>query len=85
MNISESYPDGRHREEVEQLARETLKASYREFSINIEKCKRRKKWDDCLATCRQYRDTFQRYMNMAPWIKSKPRLLERKALDNPAD
>jgi hypothetical protein len=76
-----AYPDGRHREETEQLARETLKASYREFSINIDTCKRRKKWDDCLATCRQYKETFQRYIHMAAVDKIEAELLELKALD----
>ena len=76
-----TYPDGRHREEVEQLAMYTLKTSYREFSTKIEKYKQRKKWDDCIALCRQYRETFQRYMNMAAVDKIEALVLELQALD----
>jgi len=76
-----AHPDGRHREEVQELARETLRASYREFSINIEKCKKRKKWDDCMAFCRQYRETFQRYMDMAAVDKIEAQVRELQALD----
>jgi len=76
-----AYPDGKHRAAVEQFAREALQASYREFSTKIQKCKRKKTWDDCLAICRQYKDSFQRYMNMAPVDKIEAELLERQALD----
>ena len=76
-----AYPDGRHRQEVEQLARETLQASYREFSDEIQKCRRKKRWDDCLATCRQYRESFRRYMGMSAVDKLEAELLERRALD----
>jgi len=76
-----AYPNGRHRAAVEQFARESFQASFREFSTNIQKCKQKKKWDDCLATCKQYRDTFQRYMNMAAVDKIEAELLEHQALD----
>jgi hypothetical protein len=76
----DTYPDGRHNKEVEELAMQTLKASYREFLIKIDKCKKRKKWDDCVSTCRQYRETFQRYMNMDRVDEIEANVLELKAL-----
>ncbi len=76
----DTYPDGRHKKEVEELAMQTLKASYREFLIKIDKCKKRKKWDDCVSTCQQYRETFQRYMNMDGVDEIEANVLELKAL-----
>ncbi|MEN8243892.1 MAG: DUF4388 domain-containing protein [Thermodesulfobacteriota bacterium] len=76
-----THPDGRHKEEVEQLVTETLKASFREFSINIKKCKQRKKWDNCFAFCRQYRETFQPYMSMAVVDKIEAQVRELEALE----
>lgn len=76
-----AHSDGRHKEEAEQLVRETLQASFRDFSINIKKCKQRKKWDDCLAFCRQYRETFQPYMSMAAVDKIEAQVRELEALD----
>ena len=76
----DTYPDGRHKKEVEQLVMQTLKASYREFLIKIDKCKKRKKWDDCVSTCQQYRETFQRYMNMDRVDEIEADMLELKAL-----
>ena len=75
-----AHPDGKHRQAAEQFARETLKASLREFSINIDTCKQRKKWDDCLAACRQYREMYQPYMNMAAVDRIEAQVQELKAL-----
>jgi len=76
-----AHPDGRHKEEVEQLVRETLQASFREFSINIKKCKKQKKWDDCLAFCGHYRETFQSYISMTAVDKIEAQVRELEALD----
>ena len=81
MEYLNAYPDGRHRQEVERIARSTLMASYRELSNDVEKCKRQKRWEECLAACRQYRDAYQRYMNMAAVDKMEAELLELQALD----
>ena len=74
------YPDGRHKADVELLARETLKASYREFSRKIDKCEKRKKYDDCITACQEYRETFHGYMNMDRVDEIDAKMRELKAL-----
>jgi len=74
------YPDGRHRVEVEQLFREALKSSYRDFLIEIERCKRKEQWDTCVSVSRQYKAVFGRYMRMNTVDEIEKKMQEQKAL-----
>ncbi len=74
------YPDGRHRAEVEQLFREALKSSYRDFLIEIERCKRKEQWDACVSVSRQYKAVFGRYMRMNTVDEIEEKMQEQKAL-----
>ncbi|MBW2677736.1 MAG: DUF4388 domain-containing protein [Deltaproteobacteria bacterium] len=74
------YPDGRHRAEVEQLFREALKSSYRDFLIEIERCKRKEQWDVCVSVSRKYKAVFGRYMRMNTVDEIEEKMQEQKAL-----
>jgi len=57
------YPQGKHRDSVNQMFSQTLGESYMNFKREMAVCEQDAKWDTCLTICDDYLAAFSAYLD----------------------
>ena len=75
------HPQGAHRNAVKAMMRETINASYYDFTKRIQQCEKAKAWGKCIQICDEYSAKFQSYLAVDTIKATRDKMQSKKDYD----